>query len=132
MLGCAALHFYGPRTAEVRSLAVDPGETKHGVGRLLMQALEAEAAEHGLGSVFAFTYIPGFFGKLGFAEIDRRRLPSKVWKDCLRCPKLHCCDEVAMEKVFAVPEDDTPICGDERWAEAGMNGTLILPTVVKR
>jgi len=132
VLGCAALHFYGPQTGEIRSLAVDPSETKHGVGTLLMESLEVEAAAHGLQSVFAFTYIPNFFGKQGFLEVDRHRLPSKVWKDCLRCPKLHCCDEIAMEKIFAVPEVDAPRGADDQWADAGSNGALVLPTVAKR
>jgi len=101
LAGCGALHFYGPRSAEVRSLAVHPQWKGHGLGRKLVQALEAEARDHGIESLFAFTYIPDFFARLGFAEVDRRRLPSKVWKDCLRCPKLQCCDEIAMQKVLA-------------------------------
>ena len=47
-------------------------------------------------AVFAFTYVPDFFGKMGFAEVERGELPLKAWKDCLRCPKFQCCDEVAM------------------------------------
>ncbi len=26
----------------------------------------------------------------------REELPDKIFKDCLACPRLHCCDEVAM------------------------------------
>ncbi|MGH9694126.1 MAG: GNAT family N-acetyltransferase, partial [Bryobacteraceae bacterium] len=40
LAGCAALHFYTPTSAEVRSLAVDPEMTQHGVGRVLVEALE--------------------------------------------------------------------------------------------
>ena len=98
LVACGALHFYSPATAEVRSLAVHPLWKSHGVGRRLVEALEQEAVEHGLGFVFAFTYVPGFFQKLGFVEVDRAELPSKVWKDCLRCPKFQCCDELAMVK----------------------------------
>ena len=32
----------------------------------------------------------------GFAVVDRSELPLKAWKDCLRCPKFQCCDEIAM------------------------------------
>ena len=63
-----------------------------------MQALESEACDYGLQSLFAFTYVPGFFGRLGYTEVDRGSLPLKAWKDCLRCPKFQCCDEIAMVK----------------------------------
>ncbi len=104
IIGCGALHFYGPASAEIRSLAVHPDFQGAGVGRQLVQALEAEARRHGLRAIFAFTYVPGFFRKLGFAEVERGLLPSKVWKDCLRCPKFYCCDEIAMRKLL-VSED---------------------------
>ena len=98
LVGCGALHFYTPTTAEVRSLAVDPALKKHGVGRVLVEELELEAREHGLHAIFAFTYVAEFFQKLGFMEIDRGSLPLKAWKDCLRCPKFQCCDEIAVLK----------------------------------
>jgi amino-acid N-acetyltransferase len=96
LLGCAALHFYGPGLAEVRSLAVDPEAKGTGGGRLLMQALEKEARDFDLTALFAFTYVPGFFEKLGYKEVDRAELPLKAWKDCLRCPKFTACDEIAV------------------------------------
>ena len=116
LAGCGALHFYGPATAEVRSLAVDPRWKSRGVGRSLMAGLEEEAAANGLQSIFAFTYVRGFFEKFGFEEVEREALPSKVWKDCLRCPKFQCCDEIAMRKVLAANAGvkfDPPICGDK-------------------
>jgi amino-acid N-acetyltransferase len=98
LLGCAALHFYGPHSAEVRSLAVRPQVKKLGVGRKLVEALEAEAHEQDLACIFAFTYVPGFFERLGFREVERGELPLKVWKDCLRCRKFQSCDEIAVLK----------------------------------
>ena len=98
LVGCGALHFYTPISAEVRSLAVLPELKKQGVGRAVVEALEQEARENGLESIFAFTYAPQFFKKLGFEEIERGELPLKVWKDCLRCPKFHNCDEIAVLK----------------------------------
>ena len=95
-LGCAALHFYGPALAEVRSLAVHRSAQGTGAGRLLMEALEAEARDFDLEALFAFTYIPGFFRKLGYNEVGRDDLPLKAWKDCLRCPKFQACDEIAV------------------------------------
>ncbi len=98
LMGCGALHFYTPATAEVRSLAVLPAAKQQGVGRALVEALEAEARENDLEAIFAFTYVPGFFQKLGFEEVERGELPLKAWKDCLRCPKFHHCDEIAVLK----------------------------------
>jgi amino-acid N-acetyltransferase len=98
LVGCGALHFYTPTTAEVRSLAVLPEMKQHGIGRLIVEALEAEARENHLQAIFAFTYVPGFFEKLGFSEVERGELPLKAWKDCLRCPKFQNCDEIAVLK----------------------------------
>lgn len=100
LLGCAALHFYGPSIAEVRSLAVAPDSKGSGTGRLLMEALEREAVEFGLDALFAFTYVPGFFSRLGYVEVERGDLPLKAWKDCLRCPKFQACDEIAVLKML--------------------------------
>jgi amino-acid N-acetyltransferase len=98
LVACGALHFYSPNTAEIRSVAVRDGMKGRGVGKLLADALETEAREFGLETIFAFTYVPGFFHKLGYLEVDRGELPLKAWKDCLRCPKFQCCDEIAMVK----------------------------------
>jgi amino-acid N-acetyltransferase len=98
LVGCGALHFYTPTSAEVRSLAVHPDRKSEGLGRRIVEALEVEAVEHGLASMFAFTYVPGFFQKLGYDQVDRGELPLKAWKDCLRCPKFQACDEIAMLK----------------------------------
>jgi len=96
--GCGALHFYTPSNGEVRSLAVAPESKARGIGRRIVDALEAEARENEVESLFAFTYVPGFFGRLGFVEVDRAELPLKAWKDCLRCPKFQACDEIPMLK----------------------------------
>lgn len=98
LAGCAALHVYTPREGEIRSLAVDSVWQGTGVGGVLVKALEQEARELGLEALFAFTYVDKFFGKMGFRIIDRGDLPLKAWKDCLRCPKFQCCDEIAMLK----------------------------------
>lgn len=98
LAGCAALHFYTPTSAEVRSLAVKPSLKQLGVGRALIESLEQEARVNDLVSVFAFTYVLGFFEKLGFQEVERGELPLKVWKDCLRCQKFDHCDEIAVIK----------------------------------
>jgi amino-acid N-acetyltransferase len=110
LVACGALHFYTPTSGEVRSLAVTPGMQQHGLGKRIVETLEAEAIENGLHAIFAFTYVAEFFVKLGFHEVERGELPLKVWKDCLRCPKFQCCDEVAVMKALrthAVLQDST-------------------------
>jgi len=99
-VGCGALHFYSPSIAEIRSLAVAEEVKTNGIGRRLIEALVQEAAEYSLDAVFAFTYVPGFFGKMGFAEVERGELPLKAWKDCVRCPKFQCCDEIAVMRIL--------------------------------
>ena len=106
VLGCSALHFTWGDMAEVRSLAVDEAAGKRGIGRLLVEANIAEAREHGLVQVYAFTYVTGFFSKLGFRVVQHETLPRKVWMDCINCPKFNCCDEVAM--VLDLVEDAQP------------------------
>lgn len=82
--------------AEVRSLAVKEETQGRGLGSRLVEACLEEARELGLKRVFTLTYVPGFFGRLGFHEVDKSVLPHKVWADCLKCPKFPDCDEIAM------------------------------------
>ncbi len=96
IVGCGALKFYSADLGEVRSLCIAPGTTGHGVGRALTDGLLDEAERFGLNSVFALTVVPGFFEKMGFREVPRERFPTKVWRDCLQCPKYFQCDEKAM------------------------------------
>jgi len=96
VIGCSALHFTWGDMAEVRSLAVDPEAGGKGIGRALVEANIAEAREHGLVQVYAFTYVTGFFDKLGFRVVPHEEMPRKVWMDCVNCHKFNCCDEVAM------------------------------------
>jgi amino-acid N-acetyltransferase len=107
LLGCGALHFYTPTSGEIRSLAVAPNRKESGIGRLLVETLENEAIHNELHAIFAFTYVSDFFRKLGFHQVDRGLLPLKVWKDCLSCPKFHCCDEIAVVK--ALTPDPLPL-----------------------
>jgi len=100
LVGCGALHFYSPTTGEIRSLAVAESAKTHGVGRRIVETLVTEAANYSLDAIFAFTYVPDFFRKLAFEEVERGALPLKAWKDCLRCPKFQCCDEIAMIRVL--------------------------------
>ena len=123
LIGCGALHFYSPVAGEVRSLAVDPRWKACGVGRRVVEALIEEAHAFSLDAVFAFTYVPDFFRKLGFEEVERGALPLKVWKDCLRCPKFQCCDEIAVARVLR------PEHWQVRQPDADLEGPVQLPVL---
>jgi amino-acid N-acetyltransferase len=98
IIGCAALRVYTPQLAELGSLAVSESAHGLGVGRKLVAAVEAEAASHGIGTVFALTLQDVFFHKQGYRTVPKELFPLKVWSDCRACPKLHACDEIAVVK----------------------------------
>jgi amino-acid N-acetyltransferase len=96
LIGCGALHLYGMHLAEIRSIAVLPSAKGVGGGRKLVEALLDEAEQHRVTSVCLFTRIPEFFGHMGFVVAKREELPDKIYKDCVHCPNLYACDEIAM------------------------------------
>ncbi|NBO65282.1 MAG: N-acetyltransferase [Acidobacteria bacterium] len=96
IVGCSALHFTWSDMAEIRSLAVNESTKGAGIGRALVEANIAEAREQGIVQVYAFTYVTGFFSRLGFSVVPHESMPRKVWMDCITCPKFNCCDETAM------------------------------------
>ncbi len=99
--GSAAIHIMWEDLAEVRSLAVAEGRMRQGVGTQLVEACVSEAIVLGVTRVFALTYKPEFFEKLGFRKVDKSELPHKIWSDCLKCSKFPDCDEVALVADFS-------------------------------
>lgn len=102
LLGCGALHLYGPHLAEVRSIMVKPEAKGRGAGGALLRALLEEADHQEVSCVCLFTRIPQFFLHYDFRVVERTVLPDKIYKDCQTCPRLYACDEVAMVR-GAVP-----------------------------
>ena len=95
-LGCVALHLMWLDLAEVKSLAVSEEAQGRGIGSVLVRACIEEARDVGLGRIFALTYRPAFFERLGFEIADVMTLPRKVWNECYRCPKFPSCNEIAL------------------------------------
>ncbi|MDQ6966622.1 MAG: N-acetyltransferase [Mariprofundaceae bacterium] len=98
LVGVAAVHIYGSNLAEIRSLVVRPDMQCHGIGRVLIEGCEKWAMQLGVARIFALTYVPDFFGNLGYPRVQRESLPHKVWTVCVHCAKFTDCDEVAVEK----------------------------------
>ncbi len=94
--GVCALHVLWEDLAEVRSLAVSKEYHRRGIGRQMVKRCLNEAKSLGIKRVFALTYQPLFFKKLGFMDTDKASLPQKIWGDCIRCPKFPECDEHAL------------------------------------
>lgn len=96
LVGCGSLAVIWSDIAEIRTVAVHPDYKGLGIGRRIVETLLQDARELELPGVFCLTYQPGFFEKLDFAVVDKSRLPHKVWKDCINCPKFPDCDETAL------------------------------------
>jgi amino-acid N-acetyltransferase len=101
VIGSAAIHIMWEDLAEVRSLAVREDRMGRRVGTQLVEACVSEAIVLGISRVFALTYKPDFFEKLGFKRVDKAELPHKIWSDCLKCSKFPDCDEVALVADFS-------------------------------
>ncbi len=96
IVGCCALHVTWGDLAEIRSLAVSEDVQGNGYGRNLVQACLEDAKDMGIPKIFALTYVPEFFEKLGFVRVDKSTLPHKIWSDCINCPKFPDCGEEAV------------------------------------
>ena len=96
VVACGALHIVWEDLGEIRSLAVREERQAQGLGAMLVRAHLEEARSLGLRTVFALTYRPAFFERLGFRQADVMALPRKVWNECYRCPKFPTCNEIAV------------------------------------
>ena len=95
--GVCGLHVAWEDLAEIRSLAVSTRSQSKGIGSALVEHAIKEARELGVGKVFVLTYYPDYFKRFGFEEVDKAKLPHKIWADCLNCHKFPACDETAVQ-----------------------------------
>lgn len=98
IVGCCAVAFFTEELAEIRSLVVKESFQRKGIGRELVLRTEQELREEGIRRSFALTLQNSFFEKVGYHRVEKTRYPQKIWKDCLNCPKIMQCDEIAVEK----------------------------------
>ncbi|HEY5554022.1 MAG TPA: amino-acid N-acetyltransferase [Cellulomonas sp.] len=84
VVGCGALHVMWQDLAEIRTLAVDRTQRRHGVGHALLEALVGRARELGLHRVFCLTFEVDFFAAHGFRPIDGTPVTLEVYAELLR------------------------------------------------
>ena len=69
VVGCGALHVMWRDLGEIRTVAVAESHRGRGVGTAVVDALEGNARELGLGRLFCLTFETDFFGARGYAVI---------------------------------------------------------------
>ena len=98
LVGYTALHIHSKRLAEIRSLIVDKNYRAQNIGKMLVEFTLKEAKELEVEEdVLVLTYLPQFFDKIGFKEINKEVIPEhKIWADCIKCIHFPVCNEVAL------------------------------------
>ena len=96
VVGCASLYIYEPGLAEIRSIVVDDSWHGQGQGQALTQYLLEFAHMMELETIIVLTYIPDYFGNLGFSVIDKSTLADYIIEDSEPSPNRHPEDEIAM------------------------------------
>ena len=98
LIGYTALHVHSKRLAEIRSLIVDEKYRGQKIGQKMVEFTLKEAKELGVEEdVLVLTYLPAFFEKLGFKEINKEVIPEhKIWADCIKCIHFPVCNEIAL------------------------------------
>src|ERR1700740_1812331 len=84
VVGCGALHVFWSDLGEIRTVAVDPATTGHGVGHAIVKRLLDFARELQLDRIFVLTFETEFFGKHGFTEIEGTPVTAEVFEEMCR------------------------------------------------
>jgi amino-acid N-acetyltransferase len=84
VVGCGALHVLWSDLAEVRTVAVDPGMRKRGIGHLLIESLLQRARDLDVRRVFCLTFEVDFFAAHGFQRFTATAVEPGVYEELLR------------------------------------------------
>jgi amino-acid N-acetyltransferase len=84
VVGCGALHVMWSDLGEVRTVAVDPGMTGHGIGHAIVDRLLEVARELALKRLFVLTFETEFFARHGFTEIEGTPVTAEVFEEMCR------------------------------------------------
>lgn len=98
VVGCCELFITWEDLAEVKALAVAPNYRGKGYGVSLVKRCILTAKQLGIKKVFALTFKPAFFKKLGFKIVSKDVLPHKIWFECIKCHLFPNCSEVPVLK----------------------------------
>jgi amino-acid N-acetyltransferase len=86
LVGCGALHVMWEDLGEIRTLIVVDEWLHHGVGRAIVEGLEAQARVLGLTRLFCLTFEVDFFTRRGFAPIGEQVVDPDVYSQLIRSP----------------------------------------------
>jgi amino-acid N-acetyltransferase len=84
VVGCGALHVLWSDLGEIRTVAVDPDLTGHGIGHAIVGRLLEVARELALERLFVLTFETDFFARHGFAEIEGTPVTAEVFEEMCR------------------------------------------------
>ncbi|OBJ06432.1 amino-acid N-acetyltransferase [Mycobacterium sp. 1465703.0] len=84
VVGCGALHVMWSDLGEVRTVAVNPALTGHGIGHAIVDRLLEVARELQLKRLFVLTFETEFFAKHGFTEIEGTPVTAEVFEEMCR------------------------------------------------
>ncbi|WEK60940.1 MAG: amino-acid N-acetyltransferase [Candidatus Microbacterium colombiense] len=84
LIGCGALHVIWEDLGEVRTLLVRDDWLHRGVGRGIVDRLEANATALGLSRLFCLTFEVDFFGRRGYTPIGEQVVDPDVYSQLLR------------------------------------------------
>ncbi|MDQ0728261.1 amino-acid N-acetyltransferase [Microbacterium sp. W4I20] len=84
LIGCGALHVIWEDLGEVRTLLVREDWLHHGVGRGIVDHLEATALALGLSRLFCLTFEVEFFSRRGYTPIGEQVVDPDVYSQLLR------------------------------------------------
>ncbi|WP_236976431.1 MULTISPECIES: amino-acid N-acetyltransferase [Mycobacterium] len=84
VVGCGALHVFWADLGEIRTVAVDPAMTGHGIGHAIVNRLLEVARELELQRLFVLTFETEFFARHGFTEIEGTPVTAEVFEEMCR------------------------------------------------
>ncbi|MCA6079681.1 MAG: N-acetyltransferase [Endomicrobium sp.] len=96
VVACGALHVSWENLAEVKALAVLDKYKGRGFGRKIVEKLQENAKNLGVSRVFALSFKPKFFMKMGYEIIPKETLPHKIWSECINCHLFSECGEIPL------------------------------------
>ena len=86
VVGCGALHVFWENLGEIRTLAVSPDHLGKGIGTAVVAALEEQARELGLSTLFCLTFEVDFFQRRGFHLQEEQIVDPEMYLELVRSP----------------------------------------------